>query len=275
MPNPTPALREGAGPTRHDRSLVNEMDLYLLAEGTLVRAYEKLGAHLGSVDGTAGVHFAVWAPNAASVHIVGSFNAWSPSAHPLQLVGHSGVWQGFIPGVQKGDLYKYHIVSKIGGYTVQKADPYGIQHQMPPQTASVVWDLDYTWNDAAWMADQKKKNALNAPISVYEIHLGSWMRVPEEAARSLTYRELAPRLIAHLNRTGYTHVEFMPAMEHPFFGSWGYQCTGFFAPSSRYGTPQDLMFLVERDPSRMPATESSRSLAPKTATERALNRGCR
>jgi len=243
---PDPSARTERLPVRYDHSLVTETDLYLFGEGTLVRAYEKLGAHLATVDGEPGAHFATWAPNAASISITGSFNGWSTTSHPLQMMGQTGIWQGFIPGVKKGDLYKYHLSSKATAYTVDKADPYAIHTQIPPLTASVVWDLDYTWNDAAWMRDQRRRNALNAPISIYEVHLGSWMRVPEDRQRSLTYREIAPKLIDHLARTGFTHVEFMPVMEHPFFGSWGYQCTGFFAPTARYGTPQDLMYLVDQ-----------------------------
>ena len=232
-------------PVLYEEPLISEMDLYLFAEGTLVRGWEKFGAHLGKLNGVEGAWFATWAPNAASVSVTGSFNGWSTVNHPLRMTGLSGVWQGFVPGVKKGDLYKFHIACKLSAYTVDKADPYAIYAQVPPLTASVVWDLDYTWNDATWMSQQKRRNTLASPISIYEIHLGSWMRMPEDENRSLTYRELAPKLVDYLSVTGFTHVELMPVMEHPFFGSWGYQCTGFFAPSARFGTPQDLMYLVD------------------------------
>jgi 1,4-alpha-glucan branching enzyme len=242
MPEQTGTAPSEVGPVRHDRPLLTDHDLYLFSEGTQMRAHEKLGAHLEA----AGTHFACWAPNADRVDVVGSFNQWAPGAHPLKQLGGSGVWQGFIPGVKKGDLYKFHIASRIGGYKVDKADPYGILHQCPPRTASVVWELGYDWNDEAWMKARAKVNSLTAPVSVYEVHLGSWMRKPEENFRSLTYREIAPLLVEYLKRTAFTHVEFLPVMEHPFFGSWGYQTTGYFAPSARQGEPQDFMYLVDR-----------------------------
>ena len=189
--------------------------------------------------------FAVWAPNAREVSVIGGFNDWKPGVHPLQARGSSGIWEGFIPGIGKGALYKFHIVSNHHGYTGDKADPFGVFHEKPPRTASVVWDLDYTWADGEWMEQRARRQTVRAPISVYEVHLGSWMRVPEENGRPLSYRETAPRLAEYVERLGFTHVEFLPIMEHPFYASWGYQTTGYFAPTSRYGTPQDFMYLVD------------------------------
>jgi len=230
---------------RHDRSLLTNDDLYLFNEGSWLRAYEKLGAHPVQLGDETGVFFAVWAPNAREVSVIGDFNGWQPGFHPLAPRGNSGVWEGFIPGVEVGTRYKYHIVSHHNNYRVNKADPYGVFHETPPRTASIVWDLTYEWHDQQWMAQRRQRNALDAPMLIYEVHLGSWMRVPEEGNRWLTYRELAPRLAEHVQRLGFTHVEFLPVMEHPFYGSWGYQITGYFAPTSRYGTPQDFMYLID------------------------------
>ncbi len=232
-------------PTHHSTTLLTEDDLYLLNEGTHYRLYEKLGAHPVTVHGVAGTFFAVWAPNAQQVSVIGDFNGWEPSAHPLQPRGYSGVWEGFIPGVGKGDLYKYHITSRYHGYRAEKADPLAFYCEVPPRSASIVWDLDYQWGDQEWMEKRWQRNALDAPMTIYEVHLGSWMRVPEEGYRPLTYRELAPRLAEYVERMGFTHVELLPIMEHPLYRSWGYQTTGYFAPTSRYGTPQDFMFLVD------------------------------
>jgi 1,4-alpha-glucan branching enzyme len=215
-------------------------DLYLFREGTHTRLYDKLGAHLDA----AGATFAVWAPNAQSVSVVGDFNGWDPRAHPMQGTD-SGVWETSVPGVKQGAIYKYHVVSRHGNFRVDKADPYAFRAEMPPRTGSVAWDLSYTWNDAEWMRDRKRRNALDAPWSVYEVHLGSWRRSPEEPGRLLSYREVAPQLAEYCRRMGFTHVELMPIMEHPFYGSWGYQTTGYFAPSTRYGSPQDFMHLVD------------------------------
>jgi 1,4-alpha-glucan branching enzyme len=229
--------------------LLTEQDIYLFREGTHVRAYEKLGAHAtdsarpGSEKGT---HFGVWAPNAASVSVVGDFNGWNPTSHLLEVRGDSsGIWEGFIPEVSPGAVYKYHIVSRHAGYSVDKADPFAFYAELPPRTASVVWDLSYEWDDDEWMKTRARANALDAPMSIYEVHLGSWRRVPEEHNRSLTYRELAHSLGDYVTEMGFTHVELVPIMEHPFYGSWGYQVTGFFAPTSRYGTPQDFMYFVD------------------------------
>jgi 1,4-alpha-glucan branching enzyme len=227
-------------------TLFTAEDLHLFNEGTHNRVHDRLGAHLGTHGGREGAYFAVWAPNARSVSVLGSFNGWRPDALPLQPLGESGVWSGFAPGAARGDLYKFHIASRYRGHTIDKSDPYGIFHQVPPDTASVVWDLDYAWNDGDWMAGRAKRNAFDAPIAAYEVHLGSWRRVFAEGGRSLSYRELADQLPAYVADLGFTHVELMPVMEHPFFGSWGYQVTGYFAPSARYGSPQDLMYLIDR-----------------------------
>ena len=232
-------------PLRTEISLLTDQDLHLFNEGTHYRIYNKLGAHLTTVAGKAGTYFAVWAPNASKVSVAGSFNSWDPKSHPLQARGTSGIWEGFVPGAGKGTLYKYHIVSHNQGHVGEKADPFGILHEQPPRTASVVWDLEYKWNDREWMETRARRDSLQAPISVYEVHLGSWMRVPEEGDRALTYRETALRLADYVKRMNFTHVELMPIMEHPFYGSWGYQTTGYFAPTSRYGTPQDFMYLVD------------------------------
>ena len=230
---------------RHDISLLSNDDLFLFNEGSHYRLYEKLGAHLLTVDGVEGTYFAVWAPNAKQVSVMGEFNGWNKLSHPLCPKGQSGIWEGFIPGVAKGTIYKYYLVSHHSGYYVEKADPFAFYAETPPKTASIAWDLDYSWGDRAWMEKRHARNALDAPVSIYEVHLGSWRRVPEEENRHLSYRELAPRLAEYLKQLGFTHVEFLPVMEHPFYGSWGYQLTGYFAPTSRYGTPQDFMYLVD------------------------------
>jgi 1,4-alpha-glucan branching enzyme len=232
-------------PARHHASLLNSDDLFLFNEGTHNRMYEKLGAHPGAVDGESGTFFGVWAPSARQVTVIGDFNGWNPGSHPMHSRGSSGVWECFIPGVGKGTHYKYHIVSQQHGHVIDKTDPFGFRHEKPPRTASEVWDLDYQWSDQTWMQGRKARNSLQAPISIYEMHLGSWMRVPEEHGRSLSYREMAPRLADHLHRMNFTHVQLLPIMEHPFYGSWGYQTTGYFAPTSRYGTPQDFMYFVD------------------------------
>ncbi|MGD0181628.1 MAG: 1,4-alpha-glucan branching protein GlgB [Terriglobales bacterium] len=225
--------------------LLTEQDLYLFNQGRDYRAYEKLGAHLTLVGDQSGASFSVWAPNARAVSVIGSFNGWDPLSHPLRARESSGIWEGFIPGVSKGTVYKFHIVSRNNGFVVDKADPFGVLHEKPPRTASVVWDLEYQWSDRDWMRNREGRNSLHAPISIYEVHLGSWMRVPEEENRSLNYREIGPRLADYAQRMHFTHVELLPVMEHPFYGSWGYQTTGYFAPTARYGTPQDFMYLVD------------------------------
>ncbi len=232
-------------PVRYDVSLLTAEDFYLFNEGSHYRIYEKLGAHPLDPNGTRGTVFGVWAPNARQVSVVGDFNGWNPQSHQLQARGLSGIWEGFIPGVEKGTLYKLHIESNIQGHETEKADPVALYTEKPPRTASLVWDLEYTWNDKDFLEKRAAVNSLHAPISIYEVHLGSWMRIPEEGDRPLTYREIAPRLADHVNRLGFTHVELLPVMEHPFYGSWGYQTTGYFAPTARYGTPQDFMYFVD------------------------------
>jgi 1,4-alpha-glucan branching enzyme len=226
-------------------SLLSDTDLYLFNEGNHHRLYEQLGAHPLNTGDASGTYFAVWAPNARDVSVIGDFNGWDRASHHLRQRGVSGVWEGFIRGVGAGSVYKYHIVSHYNGYTVDKADPFAFFSETPPKTASIVRCLSYNWGDHDWMQQRRGKNGREAPISIYEVHLGSWRRVPEEANRSLTYREIAPRLAGYVNQMGFTHVEFLPVMEHPFYGSWGYQTTEYFAPTSRYGTPQDFMFLVD------------------------------
>jgi 1,4-alpha-glucan branching enzyme len=232
-------------PVHYDVSLLTAEDFYLFNEGSHYRIYEKMGAHLVESNGTTGTIFGVWAPNARKVSVVGDFNGWNPQSHQLQARGSSGVWEGFIPGIGKGTFYKFHIQSNAEGHETEKADPVALFSEKPPRTASVVWNLDYTWNDSAFLETRAAANSLHAPISIYEVHLGSWMRIPEEGNRSLSYREIAPRLAEHVNRLGFTHVELLPIMEHPFYGSWGYQTTGYFSPTARYGTPQDFMYLVD------------------------------
>ena len=228
--------------------LLTEHDIYLFREGTHGRAYEKLGAHTlpAHAGRPAGTYFAVWAPNAASVAVIGDFNDWNDTAHPLApRQDSSGIWEAFVAHVGPGALYKYHIVSHQHGYTVDKSDPFAFRCETPPRTASVVWELGYEWGDAGWLEQRAKHNALTAPWSIYELHLGSFRRVPEQGNRPLNYRELAEAVAAHVLDLGFTHVELLPVMEHPFYGSWGYQVTGYFAPTARYGTPQDFMYFVD------------------------------
>lgn len=219
-------------------SLLTDDDLYMFNEGTHYRLYDKLGAHLGRNDGLDGADFAVWAPNARRVSAVGDFNGWNAQSAPLSPKGSSGIWEGFIPGVIKGMRYKYCIESGYHQYRVNKADPFAIATETPPGTASVVWDLGYIWNDSEWMAARGRKQALDNPIAIYEVHLGSWRRIAEEDHRSLSYRELAYQLVEYVKSTGFTHVEFLPVMEHPFFGSWGYQTTAYFAPPAATEIPR-------------------------------------
>jgi 1,4-alpha-glucan branching enzyme len=233
--------QDASATARQQLSLLTDQDLYLFNEGTHYRLYEKLGSHPTGQ----GTHFAVWAPNADSVSVIGEFNGWVPNAHPLTQRQSSGIWEGFLPNVGKGSVYKYHIRSREAGYAVAKADPFAVRQEEPPRTGSIVWDLAYQWCDQEWMGRRRAANALDAPMSIYEVHLGSWQRVPEENNRWLTYRELAPRLANYVKETGFTHVELLPVMEHPFYGSWGYQVTGYFAPTARYGSAQDLMYLID------------------------------
>ncbi|MGA9048630.1 MAG: 1,4-alpha-glucan branching protein GlgB [Dehalococcoidia bacterium] len=230
---------------RDNFSLLSDDDLYLFNEGSHLRLYERLGAHPLSIGSLEGTYFAVWAPNARRINVSGDFNGWDKHGFELRSRQGSGIWEGFIPGVGKGMLYKYHIDSNVGRFEVDKADPLAFHSEQPPKTASVIWDLHYDWGDSSWMSERKGRNALTRPISIYEVHLGSWMRVPEDNNRWLTYREMAHKLADYVTSMGFTHVELMPVMEHPFYGSWGYQVTGYFAPTSRYGTPQDFMYLID------------------------------
>ncbi|HSB33990.1 MAG TPA: 1,4-alpha-glucan branching protein GlgB [Nitrospirota bacterium] len=221
-------------------------DIYLFKQGNHFNLYDKLGAHPLARSGVRGTLFAVWAPNAGRVSVVGEFNDWNRDSHPLSARWDgSGIWEGFVPGVGPGALYKYFIVSRDGNYRVDKGDPFALCWEAPPHTASVVCDLSYEWGDAQWMAGRSGANGLSAPWSVYEVHLGSWRRNVERGGGFLTYRELAEHLPAYVRDMGFSHVEFLPVMEHPFYGSWGYQTTGYFAPTGRYGTPQDFMSLVD------------------------------
>ncbi len=225
---------------------LSDFDLHLLSEGTHYDAYEKLGAHLREIEGVRGVTFAVWAPDARRVSVVGDFNNWDGRRHPLRVRGESGIWEIFLPGLGEGEIYKYEIKSRDNSLLGLKADPFAFYSEFRPKTASVVYDVNrYTWHDDAWMAERPRRQALDAPLAIYEVHLGSWMRAPEEDNRILNYRELAERLVDYVLKMGFTHVELLPVMEHPLDESWGYQTTGYFAPTSRYGTPEDFMYFVD------------------------------
>jgi len=232
-------------PYRYGRVLT-DYDLHLFGEGTHLRLYEKLGAHRLRMGPTGGVHFAVWAPNADRVSVVGDFNGWDGRVHSMRQLAPSGVWEIFIPHLPDGERYKFEIATKDGGI-LKKSDPFATALEPPPATASIVRDVSgYQWNDHDWMEKRRSANAwLNRPMSIYEVHLGSWARVPEEGERWLTYRELAARLVPYVKELGFTHLELMPMMEHPFTGSWGYQVTGFFAPTARFGPPEDFKFFVD------------------------------
>jgi 1,4-alpha-glucan branching enzyme len=233
--------------TNPEVSLLSDLDIYLFKSGKHFKLYEKLGSHVTEHEGIKGTYFALWAPNAERVSVIGSFNGWNRQSHPLyQRPDGSGIWEAFAPGAGHGDLYKYFIQSKWNGYAVEKGDPFAFRWEEPPLTASVIWDIGgYEWNDRQWLQERSGKAGKPQPWSVYEVHFGSWKRNPEAGNRSLTYREMADEMPAYVKDLGFTHVEFMPIMEHPFYGSWGYQITGYFAPSSRYGTPQDFMYLID------------------------------
>jgi 1,4-alpha-glucan branching enzyme len=224
--------------------MISDTDLFLFNEGRHHRLWEKMGAHPATVEGVAGAHFAVWAPDAASVAVVGDWNGWDREAAPLQPRGTSGIWEGFVPGAVRGTRYKFHVASRHGGYRADKADPFAIRSETPPATASIVWDLDYRWGDESWMAGRAERQGLRAPMSVYEVHLGSWRR-PGGKDRQPGFREMAEPLADYVREMNFTHVELLPVMEHPFYGSWGYQVTGYFSPTGRHGTPQDLMHLID------------------------------
>jgi 1,4-alpha-glucan branching enzyme len=227
-------------------SLFTDFDIDLFKAGKHYKLYEKLGAHLIEIDGVKGVYFAVWAPSALSVSVVGDFNFWTQGEHELEVRwDSSGIWEGFIPNMQKGEIYKYRIHSNNDGIISEKADPFAFYCEKPPHTASVIWDLDYKWKDTKWMKSRQDHNGLDKPYSVYEVHLGSWKRHAEDN-RFLTYLEFAEELVNYVKETGFTHVEFMPIMEYPYDPSWGYQLVGYFAPTSRFGKPQDFMVLVDK-----------------------------
>ena len=226
--------------------LLSDFDLHLFGEGNHRELYERLGAHLRQVNGIDGVLFAVWAPNALGVSVVGDFNDWDGRRHPMRHRGGSGVWELFLPDVKEGDIYKYEVKSDVEPQVQLKADPYGSYAELRPRSGSIVFNLNrYRWNDDSWMAERTRRNVLDEPMAVYEVHLGSWKRVPEEGNRFLTYRELSEQLIPHVKDLGYTHIELMPVMEHPFDASWGYQTLGYFAPTSRFGTPDEFMAFVD------------------------------
>lgn len=227
-------------------STLGEMDLHLLGEGTHWRSFDVMGAHPLSVDGVSGTRFAIWAPNARRVSVIGDFNQWDGRRHPMRLHPGNGVWEIFVPGVKSGDVYKFEIKAKSGALLAEKSDPCGFWAEVPPKSASRVWKRgDYQWGDQPWMSKRQSMDALGKPVSIYEVHLGSWKRVPEEGNRPLSYREMAHHLAQYVLDMGFTHVELLPVHEHPFDGSWGYQPIGLFAPTSRYGSPDDFAYLVD------------------------------
>ncbi|MGE0312524.1 MAG: 1,4-alpha-glucan branching protein GlgB [Lautropia sp.] len=247
---PTPSPAPAAPPPT-----IGPDDVYYFREGSHSRLHRCMGAHLATLDGVAGAHFAVWAPNARAVRVIGDFNGWQDVSSLSARWDGSGIWTGFVPHASRGDCYKYRIESNHGGHVLEKGDPFATCWEAPPRTASRIWPLDFDWGDDAWMRSRGARNALDAPFSVYEVHLGSWMRPgpghpshgqsPDGGLPFLNYREIATRLADHVVAHGFTHVELMPVTEHPFYGSWGYQTTGYFAPTARYGTPQDFMCLVD------------------------------
>jgi 1,4-alpha-glucan branching enzyme len=232
-------------PYRYGR-ILSDFDLHLFNEGTHQRLWEKLGAHRTTLGTTVGVHFAVWAPNAARVSVVGDFNGWDGRVHPMRRLLPSGVWELFVPELPDGERYKFELRS-ASGPVFKKSDPFAVAFELPPQTASVLRDISrFKWSDAEWMAARREGGeSLERPVSIYEVHLGSWARVPEDGNRYLTYRELADRLVPYVKACGFTHIELLPVMEHPFSGSWGYQVLGFFAPTSRFGPPEDFKYFVD------------------------------
>ena len=231
-----------------EHEFLSPFDIYLFKEGKHQQLYDKLGSHPLTLDGQNGTHFAVWAPNAKHVDVIGEFNQWRPGKHQLKIRNdNSGVWEGFVPEVLRGALYKYHIESRAHqGYSMDKGDPFALYWELPPRTASIVWDLRASWNDKEWMSNRSTKNSLHSPWSIYEMHLGSWKRAPEDNDRWLTYRETSDQLPRYLTETGFTHVELLPVMEHPYTRSWGYQTLGYFAPTSRFGLPEDFIHLVNK-----------------------------
>ena len=242
---PVRRRRARAATEKLPASALTDLDLYLFNEGTHFRLYEKLGAHPAGARPADGTHFAVWAPNAEAVSVIGDWNDWTPERDRLAPRGSSGIFEGTVAPARPGERYKYRVRSRLGGTEVDKADPFAFRTEVPPATASYVWTPSHRWGDDGWMAARGPRSERAAPVSVYEVHLGSWRRVPEEENRSLTYRELAGALVDHVTDLGFTHVEFLPLAEHAFYGSWGYEPTSFFAPDARYGAPEELMGLVD------------------------------
>ena len=227
--------------------ILTDFDIHLLSEGTHLDQYKRLGSHLTRVGDTSGVTFAVWAPNAERVSVVGNFNHWDGRSHPMRNRGESGIWEIFVPGLAEEEVYKYEIRARATGELLTKSDPFAFRFELPPRTGSIVCDIDrYAWGDAEWMASRASRNPLESPTAIYEVHLGSWKRKPEEGNRYLTYRELADELIPYVRDLGFTHIELLPVSEHPFDGSWGYQTLGYFAPTARFGTPLEFMAFVDR-----------------------------
>ncbi|MBL6447474.1 1,4-alpha-glucan branching protein GlgB [Fulvivirga sp. 29W222] len=245
-PNMEKGVETAEVPVTDHVTLFSDYDIHLFKEGKHYELYTKLGSHVIEYKGVKGTYFAVWAPNAERVSVIGDFNCWARNKHPMNVrYDGSGIWESFIPGIGEGTVYKYFIESRHGAYKVEKGDPFAFKWEIPPNTASIVWDIASTWGDTAWMERRKENTGKPQAFSVYEMHFGSWRRVPEDNNRSLSYREMAAELPAYVKKMGFTHVEFMPVMEHPFFGSWGYQVTGYFAPSSRFGSPQDFIYLID------------------------------
>jgi 1,4-alpha-glucan branching enzyme len=227
--------------------ILSDFDIHLLSEGTHLDQYNKLGSHLCRIGTVSGVSFAVWAPNAERVSVVGNFNHWDGRTHPMRNRGASGIWEIFIPGLAQGEVYKFEIRARASGDVFLKSDPFGLYFEAPPRTGTVVWDIEgYQWSDAEWLAARASRNMLEAPVAIYEVHMGSWRRRTEDENRYLTYEELADELIPYVRDMGYTHIELMPISEHPFDGSWGYQTLGYFAPTARFGPPGDFMAFVDR-----------------------------
>ncbi len=228
------------------QQILTDFDLHLIGEGTHYKNYEKLGAHAREVNGVKGVHFAVWAPNAEGVNVIGDFSGWDSSKHSMRMLGSSGIWETFIPGLSEGEVYKFAVRSKLTGQVVEKADPYAFYSEIRPKSASIVWGIDkYTWSDGKWMAERNGRNGLDAPVAIYELHLGSWMKGQDDGSGYLSYRELAHKLVDYVKEMGYTHLQLMPVTEHPLDASWGYQTIGYFAPTSRFGKPEEFMYFVD------------------------------
>ncbi len=227
--------------------VLSDFDIHLLGEGSHLEQYRKLGSHPARMGDTAGVSFAVWAPNAERVSVVGDFNGWDGRTHPMRNRGECGIWEIFIPGIGEGEIYKYELRARESGDILVKSDPHAFRSEVPPRTGSIVCDIDgYAWGDGEWMEARRARNLLESPMAVYEVHLGSWRRNASEGNRYLTYRELAETLVPYVKEMGYTHLELLPVAEHPFDGSWGYQPLGYFAPTARFGHPADFMAFVDR-----------------------------